>query len=291
MHLVIGTGKVGRPLSELFNELNVPALSTTRSGKVPTPLTGVAFDWNDPSTFQNPFTYAEAKSNVIQSIFMTPPPAYDMLSAMKPFIDIAVEKGVKRFVLLSSTLVPPGPVGHGTVHRYLAGLGVEYVSIRPSWFFANFIPSNGRVDLASRTVTSATGSSKTGFVDPRDIADCAYHAMTDKVPLNGSYYVFGPELLSYREVATSLSSVAGKTFTHRDLSTSEFRQMVEEVMKLPTVYAEMLARFEDALKSGAEEKLFRKEFEVEEIQEKREIWFGKRRLHDYFEENKDIFTN
>ncbi|KAF9061464.1 hypothetical protein BDP27DRAFT_1301161 [Rhodocollybia butyracea] len=210
MHLVIGTGKVGRPLSEHFHKSNVPALSTTRSGKVPAPLTGVAFDWTDPSTFQNAFTYAEARSDVIQSIFMTPPPVHDMLAALKPFIDVAVEKGVKRFVLLSSTLVPPGPFGHGTVHRYIAGLGVEYVSVRPSWFFSNFIPSLGRTDPVGRTVTSATGSSKTGFVDPRDIADCAYHAMTDQVPLNGSYYVFGPELLSYREVAITLSSVTGK---------------------------------------------------------------------------------
>lgn len=135
MHLIIGAGKVGLPLSQLFHAANIPALATSRSGKVPSPLTGVAFDWNDPSTYNNAFAHAEASSDIIQSVFMTPPFDYDMLQAMKPFIELAKSKGVKRFVLLSAHLMRLGDEGHGAVHKYLLESGVEYAAIRPSWFY------------------------------------------------------------------------------------------------------------------------------------------------------------
>lgn len=131
MYLIIGTGTVGLPLSQLFHASNVPAISTSRSGKVFFPLKGVAFDWTDPSTFDNPFTHGE----VIQSIFMTPPPSIDLLPLMRSFIDFAKSKGVKRFVILSASLVPSGDYAHGAVQKYLSEIGVEYAAIRPSWFF------------------------------------------------------------------------------------------------------------------------------------------------------------
>lgn len=54
-------------------------------------------------------------------------------------------------------------------------------------------------------VVSSTGSHKIGFVDTRDIAEAAFHAMTDEVSLNGSYLVFGPELLTYADVSIFLN--------------------------------------------------------------------------------------
>ncbi|KAE9408834.1 NAD(P)-binding protein [Gymnopus androsaceus JB14] len=271
MHLIIGTGKVGLPLSQLFHASNIPALSTSRSGNVPSPLTGVAFDWNDPSTFDNAFSHAKGASDVIQSIFLTPPPSIDMLQAMKPFIDFAAkEKGVKRFVLLSASLMPLGDLGHGAVHKFLLESGVEYASIRPSWFFQNFNPPPGFV----------------GFVDARDIAEAAFRAMTEKEPLNGSYIVFGPELLNYADVAKILSSVTGRPITHRNLQRAEFKEHAMRLM--PEPYAEAMATFEDIVKSGGEERVFLDGAPGEK--EKEEIWKGKRTFQSYAEEIKDTWT-
>ncbi|KAE9403174.1 agroclavine dehydrogenase [Gymnopus androsaceus JB14] len=290
MHLIIGTGKVGLPLSQLFHASNIPALSTSRSGNVPSPLTGVAFDWNDPSTFDNAFSHAKGASDVIQSIFLTPPPSIDMLQATKLFIDFAAkEKGVKRFVLLSSSLVPLGGIVHGAVHKYLLDIGVEYAAIRPSWFFQNFQPSPGFVfyaDSTNGTVISSTGFSKIGFVDARDIAEAAFHAMTEKEPLNGSYIVFGPELLTYAHVAEILSTVTGRSITHRNLSRSEFKEHAKRVMPFP----EAIATLEDLLRSGAEERLFL-DGGAEDGKEKEVIWKGKRSFQSYAQEIKDGWIN
>ncbi|KAE9401929.1 NAD(P)-binding protein [Gymnopus androsaceus JB14] len=287
MHLIIGTGKVGLPLSQLFHASNIPALSTTRSGKVPSPLKGVAFDWSDPSTFDNAFSYAEAASDVIQIIFMTPPPSIDMLDSMKPFIDFAAKiKDVKRFILISATLVGPRNFAHGAVHQYLLGLGVDYVSIRPSWFFQNFYPNPGFVfysDLVNGTITSSTGSFKVGFVDARDIAEAAFQAMTEKVPLNGSYIVLGPELLTYTDVAKIISSVTGRTIIHRNLTRSEFKEHAMRVMSEP--HAEVITMFEDLARTDTEERFFLDGVSGD-AEEKEEVWKGKRTIQNYFEEIK-----
>ncbi|KAE9403181.1 hypothetical protein BT96DRAFT_917630 [Gymnopus androsaceus JB14] len=267
MHLIIGTGKVGLPLSQLFHASNIPALSTSLE-EVPSPLTGAA-------------------SDVIQSIFMTPPPVADMLQAMKPFIDFAAkEKGVKRFILLSASLVPLGGPAHGSVHKYVSELGVEYAAIRPTWFFrTTFHPPPGFVFYADTYKRYQSyplqAPPKSGSSTRRDIAEAAFRAMTDKEPLNGSYIVYGPELLTYADakspqVAKILSSVS-----------CEYKEHAMRVMPAPA--AEAMATLGEAVKGGAEERLFLNGPAGEK--EKEEIWKGKRTFESYAEEIKDVWKN
>lgn len=55
--------------------------------------------------------------------------------AMKPFIDLAIDKGVKRFVFISAGIIDVGGPSVGKVHEYLVNSGVDYCVVRPSWFF------------------------------------------------------------------------------------------------------------------------------------------------------------
>lgn len=59
----------------------------------------------------------------------------DCFPPMKTFIDLAMQKGVKRFVLLSASLldVGDGPM-MGKVSKYVTSLNVEYAILRPTWF-------------------------------------------------------------------------------------------------------------------------------------------------------------
>jgi uncharacterized protein YbjT (DUF2867 family) len=126
-----GTGKSATPLAKLLLEANQPVLLATRSGNVLAPFKGVQFDWFDTSTYKNPF---EADSN-IDRIYLIPPAVFDMFPPMKAFIDFAITKGVKRFVLMGSALLEAGDPLMGKVHEYLASLSVDYCVLRPSWFF------------------------------------------------------------------------------------------------------------------------------------------------------------
>jgi uncharacterized protein YbjT (DUF2867 family) len=133
--LVIGaTGKTGKPLAKLLHDANYPLLLTSRSGVFAEPYRGVKFDWHDKTTHENPFN---ADQN-IDRVYMIGAEALDMTSFMGPFIDYAVTKGVKRFVLLSATTTPKGSPAMGGVHQYLEGCGVDYCVLRPTWFMGTF---------------------------------------------------------------------------------------------------------------------------------------------------------
>jgi festuclavine dehydrogenase len=140
--LIGGTGKSATPLANLLLHANHPVVLTTRSGNVPTPFKGVQFDWLDSSTYNIPFeSYGD-----IDRIYLIAPPVVDMFPPMKSLIDLAVEKGVKRFVLMSAGMLELGGPAMGKVHQYLSTLDVEYCAVRPSWFFGasfDFVSNNG----------------------------------------------------------------------------------------------------------------------------------------------------
>lgn len=134
-----GTGKVARRIAPLFSSNGNTVLIASRSGKCP-PLanaTGVKFDWFDSTTYTNPFSHSH-----INAIFLVAPPIIDCFPPMKAFIDLAVEKGVKRFVLLSASVldVGDGPM-MGQVSKYISSLRMEWAVLRPTWFMGELPPS------------------------------------------------------------------------------------------------------------------------------------------------------
>jgi len=130
-----GTGKTGGNLAKLLYAANLPFIIATRSGKVPEPFKAVTFDWFNPDTFENPF---KADPN-IDCVYIVCPISPDCLPQVAPFIDLAISKGVKRFVLLTATRMGPGTPGPGMVHNYLADKGIDYAVLRPSWFIRKHI--------------------------------------------------------------------------------------------------------------------------------------------------------
>jgi festuclavine dehydrogenase len=131
-----GTGRTSTVVAKLLLEAGETVLLTSRRGQagVAEGHKGVTFDWNDASTFANPFEHSSIDKVYLIGPASVPKP----FPIMKPFIDLAVEKGVTKFVLLSTSFTEKGgEFGQGKTHEYLAGLGsdVEYHVIRPCYFF------------------------------------------------------------------------------------------------------------------------------------------------------------
>lgn len=130
-----GTGKTGTPLTQLLVAAGHSVYVTARSvDRVQTPLKGVKFDWLDSSTKDAPFKAAAANNEQIEAVYLVGPPIADMASVMNPFIDLSIERGVKRFVLLSASQITKGQPPMGVVQDYLDTLGTDYCTLRPSWF-------------------------------------------------------------------------------------------------------------------------------------------------------------
>ena len=125
--IIGGTGQTGTILSSLLKQANQSILITSRSGTATGPYKAVKFDWSDENTFENPFKV----DSDIDRVYLVLPALLDLFTITKPFIDLAVSRGVKRFVLLSATKFPPTV---GDIHQYLVDIKVDYAILRPTWF-------------------------------------------------------------------------------------------------------------------------------------------------------------
>jgi festuclavine dehydrogenase len=215
-----GTGKVSRRIIPLLSSNGNTILVASRSGKCPSlpNAAGVKFDWFDSTTYASSFSKSE-----INAIFLVAPPIIDCFPPMKALMDLAVEKGVQRFVLLSGSVldVGDGPM-MGKVSKHISSLGVEWAILRPTWFMGMLLSgsslllkhANGGIENFSEEehmlsirdedrIITGTGEGKVPFVSADDIAAVAFHALTDEVPHNADHLILGPELWSYDEVSSS----------------------------------------------------------------------------------------
>ncbi|KAJ7253705.1 hypothetical protein B0H12DRAFT_1017419 [Mycena haematopus] len=274
--LIGGSGKSATPLAKLLLKANRPVVLANRSGKVPAPFNGVRFDWLDPSTYTIPFDkYSD--TDRITAIYLIAPPIMNMFPPMKTFIDHAIDRGVKRFVLMSAGVMELGGFAMGKVHEYLNTLNVEYCALRPSWFFDNFVSQYADRIKTKNEIVSAAEDGLLGFVSTEDIAEVAFKALVEEVIDNDNPIIVGPELVSYDKIADMLTKILGRKITHVRMAQPEFRAMLVEV-GMPEDYAQMMATLDGYVAGCGEERLFH-----------RADVYGKRTLGDFFEANKDVW--
>ncbi|KAJ7636665.1 hypothetical protein FB45DRAFT_788769, partial [Roridomyces roridus] len=272
------TGKTATPLAKLLLASNHPLLLATRSGRVPAPFTGVPFDWFDSTTHRNPFDAATANGSPIDRVYLVAPSTPDTLGVMRPFIELARDKGVRRFVLLSAGILEPGGEAMGKVHEYLSELpGVEFCALRPSWFFDNWTTQYADRIKSHDDIVGAAKDGKIGWVSPQDIADVAFKALVDDKIQHDNPIIVGPELFTYDQIAAMLSEIVGRDIKHTRLSDDEFTQACVE-RGMPLEYARIMVALDGFISLGAEERLFEKADVV-----------GKRRLRDFLETNQQVF--
>ncbi|MEU3741154.1 NAD(P)H-binding protein [Streptomyces sp. NPDC032198] len=244
-----GTGTTGRRVAAA---LDSQGLSVRTGSRTPAPGTGqVRFDWADPATHGPALTGAAG-------VYLVPPIG-DAAPArlMVPFLERALEAGVRRFVLLSSSAIAEGDPGAGEVHRALRQLAPEWAVLRPSWFMQNFV-TPGHLHVESiRTadeIVTATGRGRVAFVDADDIAAVAVRALTDERPHNAAHLITGPQALGYSDVAAAVSKVSGRDIWHRSVPVAEFRERLLAT-GMPEAFAEVLAAMDEAIAHGSEDRV------------------------------------
>ncbi|KDR83087.1 hypothetical protein GALMADRAFT_152068 [Galerina marginata CBS 339.88] len=270
-----GTGRTGGKLAQLLHAANQPVLIASRSGVAPAPFKAVKFDWTDEKTFGNPF---EADSN-IDKIYLVVPPIIDVFPVVKPFIDLALSKGVKRIVLCGSSSVEKGGPGPGKVFEYLVDSGADYVVLRPTWFIDNFGAAFLREIVEHDKISTAAGDGRIPFVGVDDIAKAAFDALVVKESPNTDYYVQGPKLYTHDEATAILGEVLGRKITHERV-TEEQAVVVFMAQGTPEHYAKIRAWLATRVANGKEEVIFTSPKAIH----------GKTDLRDYFEANKKLWA-
>ncbi|KAG5979910.1 hypothetical protein E4U55_004633 [Claviceps digitariae] len=117
----------------------------------------------------------------VSVVWLVALPIHDLASPVIKFIDFASARGVKRFVLLSASIIEEGGPAMGMIHAHLDLLeSVSYTVLRPTWFMGIFW-TKGKIAFESirreDKIYSATEGGKVPFISALDIARVAARAL------------------------------------------------------------------------------------------------------------------
>ncbi|KAI0901789.1 NAD(P)-binding protein [Annulohypoxylon nitens] len=209
-----GSGKTAPRVAALLSGAKKPYLLGTRQGPDAIAVTNgdptVKFDMSDESTWKLPFASAQ-----IKAVYMMEPRINQPWVPMNKFINFAKTQGVDRFILCAGTSATIGKDGMGRVWEHLVASGVDYCVLRPSWFMENLIEPGLAYTIGKLSkIFTAAQDGQIPFISADDIADVAYHALTDDKSYNCDLRILGPENLTYDQIAETLSKVLGRKIEH-----------------------------------------------------------------------------
>ena len=208
-----GTGKTGRRVVERLANRSVPTRVASRGGDPP-------FDWGDKGTWDAALDGVTA-AYISYAPDLAIPGATD---AIRAFVERAVERGVRRLVLLS---------GRGEEEAQLCELiiqrpEVEWTVVRASWFCQNFSEGEFLDMVLAGEITLPAGDVPEPFVDVDDIADVAVAALTEDGHAGQIYELTGPRLLTFAEAVDEIAQASGRTIRYIQIPPEAFAAGVAE---------------------------------------------------------------
>jgi uncharacterized protein YbjT (DUF2867 family) len=206
--LVLGaTGKTGRRVSERLTARGIAVRPGSRAAQ-PT------FDWEDRSTWPGVLDgVSAAYISYYPDIAM--PAALDAVSS---FARLAVERGVRRLVLLSGRGEPEALQAEEAVRA----TGADLTVVRCTWFAQNFSEDYMIDGILAGTLALPAGDMPEPFVDADDIADVAVAALTDERHVGETYELTGPRSLTFAEAVAEIAAATGREIAYVPISVDEF---------------------------------------------------------------------
>jgi len=250
--LVIGgTGKTGRVLVRLLAGEGVPVRVAARRPKVPaggaieSRAEATAFDWARPETHDT------ALEGVERVYLVAPALVVDPSDRVVPFVEKAVEAGVRRIVQLSAMGVDASEeIGLRKVERAVMGSGAEWTILRPNWFMQNFSESFFLPPILERgELLAPAGDAAVGFIDTRDIAAVAAAALTGEGHAGAEYTLTGGRALTFAETADAIGEASGREVRYVDVTPERMRRSIVET-GIPEPYADLLLGLFEVIRAG-----------------------------------------
>ncbi|WP_340116629.1 NAD(P)H-binding protein [Pelagibius sp. 7325] len=208
--LVIGgTGKTGSRVAERLNRRGLPLRIGTRSATIP-------FDWENPDTW-SPALEGIGAAYVTYHPDLTVPGAAETVGA---FAELAIQRGVRRLVLLSGR----GEEGAERGEEAVQASGAAWTILRCSWFNQNFSESFFLEGLRSGTLALPVGAVAEPFIDAEDIADIAVAALTEEGHEGQLYELTGPRLLTFAEATAEIAEASRRDIRYQQITAEAFSE-------------------------------------------------------------------
>ena len=248
MILVTTPGKVGSEAARVLADRGAPVRVLARhpqnaAGLAQLGVDVAAGDLDDPGSIDT------AMRGVESVVLVSPAVPAQELSV----IDSAARAGVGHVVKITSQASAESPIarqrGQAEIEAGLIASGLRYTLLRNNFYMQNFLmlaPAIATTD----SFGSSAGSGQVGFVDARDVAAVAAEvAAAPAGHVARTYSLTGPELLSYENVAATLSTLLGRpvVFTPRTVE-EDAQEMIDG--GVPAAIAEMNAHAVSLIAAG-----------------------------------------
>jgi uncharacterized protein YbjT (DUF2867 family) len=173
--------------------------------------------------FDRPDTLDQAMRGIDTVLLVSPAvPAQEIA-----VIDSAVRQGVTHVIKVTSKASADSPVdrrrGQARIEAHLAASGLAFTLLRSNAYMQNLLALAPMIRQTGGFVMSA-GDGKVGMIDARDVAaTAAAIAAAPKEHAGQTYWLTGPDLITYTDIAGELSAALGHAVEYRQISPAEHR--------------------------------------------------------------------
>ena len=220
MILVTGaSGKVGSEAARLLGAQHQSTRALVRDA-ARAPRADVEIVTGD---FDRPDTLDAAMRGIETVILVSPAvPAQEI-----EVIASAVRRGVQHIVKITSKASADSPVerrrGQAQIEAYLQTAGLSYTLLRANAYMQNLLTLAPMIKQSGGFLMSA-GNGQVGMIDARDVAATAVKvAASPGTYASRTYWLTGPDLITYNDVAKELSDALGYTVEYRRTTPAEHR--------------------------------------------------------------------
>jgi Predicted nucleoside-diphosphate-sugar epimerases len=223
--LVIGgNGKTGKRVAARLRALGRPVRLGSRNAQP-------AFDWDRPETWPAALEGASAAYITYYPDLAVP----GAPEAIEVFVKVALEKGVKRLVLLSGRGEPEAQQSE----EMLKASGADWTVLRCAWFAQNFDEGFLYEALLDDVVRLPVGPVPEPFVDADDIAEVAVASLVDERHIGKLYELTGSEAITFEQAVAQIARATGRDIRFEQVPIEDFTAGMREA-EVPQVFIDLV---------------------------------------------------
>lgn len=245
-HPILVTGATGKSGRRVVRQLRTKGLTVRAAARNGEHL----FDWTDSGTW-------DAALQDVRAVYIV---QLDGTMLVRPFIERAVQHGVRRVVLASGRGIDNPDYAQDS-GGMLPGLldseaavresGLEWTISRPGWFAQNFSEGFFADAVRAGELRLPAGDGAASFIDAEDIAAVAVAALTEDHHTGHTYELSGPRAVTLAEAAAMISEATGREIRYTPIRVEDY---VAELVQqgTPPADAEAFADVIEPLRKGTD---------------------------------------
>jgi uncharacterized protein YbjT (DUF2867 family) len=224
MILVTGaTGNVGSEAVRLLRQQQAPVRALVRSPEKAKALADAGAEVVE-GNLTEPADLDRALAGITEVILVSPAVPVQELNV----VDAAVRAGVRHIVKITSKASADSPIarrrGQSEIEAGLAAAGIPHTLLRANAYMQNVLALAPAIARTS-SFASAAGDGRIGMIDARDVAAVAATIAAAPAGHEGrTYWLTGPALITYADIAATLTDLLGRPITFHTQTFDDNRQ-------------------------------------------------------------------